>query len=222
MRHAAGERLNRHRHAANFATLVLRGSYVEAGDTGRHRVAAGDVITHQPFESHLDQFDSKGAEVLVIALPPDWSGPTLGRVEDPDLFMRLSEKGGTDLADALHEEMTPRTPSSEDWPDLLANDLIANQNLELAAWAHARKLHPGSVSRGFRQHFGVTPAGFRLSIRAGRAARAIMATNVPFVQIALACSFVDQAHMCNAVRTLTGSSPSHLRASARPANSGQR
>lgn len=90
MRHSAGERLNRHRHCAGFATVVLSGSYAEAGDTGRHRVAAGDVIVHRAYESHLDRFGTRGADVLMIALPLVWTGSILGRVDDPDLLVRLS------------------------------------------------------------------------------------------------------------------------------------
>jgi AraC-like DNA-binding protein len=206
-----GERLKRHRHCAGFAAVVLGGSYVEAGDSGRHGVAAGDVIRHHAFESHLDQIDIRGAEVLVIPLARVWTGPIVGRASDPDLLVRLTEKAPAEAAEALEVQMTPRLSSYEDWPDILANDIIANPNMGIAHWAETRGLHPGSVSRGFRQQFGVTPAGFCLSIRAGRAARAILDTSAPLAQVALACSFVDQAHMCNVIRNLTGLSPSRLR-----------
>lgn len=211
MRHLAGERLNRHKHGAAFATVVLSGGYVEAGDTGRHRVAAGDVITHHAFESHLDQFEVQGSEVLVISLPRTWTGAVVGRVNDPDLLVRLAETSSDEAAEALQEQMTSRLSSYEDWPDFLATDLIADQNLHIAQWARLRGIHPGSISRGFRKQFGVTPAGFRLSVRAGRAARAIQGTRTPLAQIALDCSFVDQSHMSNAVRHLTGVPPSRLR-----------
>ena len=211
MRHFACERLARHRHGAAFATLVLSGGYVEAGDTGRHRVAAGDVIAHHAFESHLDLFEIEGAEVLIIPLPRLWTGATVGRADDPDLLVRLTEKVPAEVAEALKCQVTARPPRIEDWPDSLAADLVADQNLNIAGWARTRGLHPGSVSRGFRQQFGVTPAGFRLSVRAVRAARAIATTSAPLAQIALACSYVDQSHMCNAVRALTGLSPSRLR-----------
>jgi AraC-like DNA-binding protein len=40
-RHPAKQFLHRHRHDTAYAAVVLRGSYVEAGDTGRHRLTAG-------------------------------------------------------------------------------------------------------------------------------------------------------------------------------------
>ena len=33
-----------------FATVVLADHYVEAGDTGRHRVEPGDVLPHRGYE----------------------------------------------------------------------------------------------------------------------------------------------------------------------------
>ena len=190
---------------------MLSGDYVEAGDTGRHRVVAGDVITHGSFESHLNRFGDQGAEVLVIPLPPGWSGSIVSCVNDPDRLIRLAARAPIDAAEALRAQMTPRTLSHADWPDMLADALLIDPNLQIATWARAVGLHPGSVSRGFSQQFGVTPASFRLSIRACRAARAILCTSTPLAQIALDCSFVDQSHMCNAVRDLTGVSPTGLR-----------
>ena len=67
MRHAPRESLPRHLHDHAFAAVVLSGGYVEAGDTGRHWMEAGDVLLHQSWESHLDRFDGRGAEVLVLA-----------------------------------------------------------------------------------------------------------------------------------------------------------
>jgi AraC-like DNA-binding protein len=72
-------------------------------------------------------------------------------------------------------------------------------------------MHPGSVSRGFSQQFGLTPAEFRYAARAHRAARAVAGGQTPLAEIALAAGFADQAHMCHAVRRLTGLSPTILR-----------
>jgi hypothetical protein len=36
----------RHRHLQRYAAIVLSGGYVEAGDAGRMRVRAGDVLVH--------------------------------------------------------------------------------------------------------------------------------------------------------------------------------
>jgi len=61
--------LGRHVHEKAYAALVLSGGYEEAGDHGRFRVKAGDVIFHEPFEAHLDRFSETGAAVLNLRLP---------------------------------------------------------------------------------------------------------------------------------------------------------
>ena len=47
--------LSRHRHEASYAALVISGGYEEAGDRGRQRARAGDVVIHGAFEAHLFQ-----------------------------------------------------------------------------------------------------------------------------------------------------------------------
>jgi AraC-like DNA-binding protein len=214
IRYGAREILHRHRHDTAFAAIVLKGNYVEAGDTGRHRVTQGDVIVHCGYESHLDRFDAQGGEVLVLPLAA-WDGPVVGQLDNPDSIVSLAERCPVSAVIALKGQLQARQPTFEDWPDLLAANLIAAPELSIAAWARRQQLHPGSVSRGFRQQFGLTPAGFRSAVRAQHAARAVAGSQTPLAQIAFATGFADQAHMGNAVRRLTGLSPTALRRRSR-------
>jgi AraC-like DNA-binding protein len=211
--HPPGERLARHRHDVGFAAVVLAGGYVEAGDTGRHRVAAGDVILHRAFESHLDEIDRRGAQVLVLPLPSGLGATTRGRVADPDLMTRLAIIDALAAAEALAEGFEPiaARPNEEDWPDLLAQRLLADPDLSIGLWAQAEGLHPGSVSRGFQQQFGVTAAAFRATVRAHRALAALDDAAVSLAQVAGDSGFADQAHMTRAILRLTGSTPHRLR-----------
>jgi AraC-like DNA-binding protein len=192
---------------------VLSGGYVEAGDTGRHRVTAGDVILHQAFESHLDQIDRRGAQVLVLPLPLGVGATARGRAADPDLVARLTAIDAWAAAEALAEGFEPivAAPNWEDWPDALARRLLADPDLSISLWAEARGLHPGSVSRGFQQQFGVTAAAFRATARTHRALAALDDPALSLAQVADDCGFADQAHMTRAVVGLTGSTPRQLR-----------
>ena len=209
--HAPNEVLPRHKHAEAFAALVLSGHYAEAGDTGRHRVEPGDVLIHGPFESHIDRFDGEGAEVLVIALPGIWSGPLLGRIADPDAVMRTAECDLTAAAGLIATEMVAKPHAASDWPDLLAQELRSNPGMAVRTWADRTGLHPGSISRGFRQVFGLTPAAFRLIARTHQAIAAIRLSRSPLCEIADESGFADQAHMSRAVGKLAGMSPAQLR-----------
>jgi AraC-like DNA-binding protein len=211
MRHAPCERLSRHPHEEAFAAVVLSGGYVEAGDTGRHALEPGDVVLHRAWESHLDRFDRRGAEVLLLAIG-DLGGPAfLGRVEDPDALARSAERDPTSAAHRLLADLKPKAATVTDWPDLLSQALGSDPGLCLGDWAAAYGLHPGSVSRGFRQVFGITPAGFRVVQRTRRAVEAVRGTRQPLHQIAQECGFADQAHMSRAIRRMARTTPLALR-----------
>ena len=211
MRHSPCEDLLRHRHDEAFAAVVLSGGYVEAGDTGRHRTEPGDVLLHRACEHHLDRFDRRGAEVLVLPLGLDWDGPIHGRLVDPDAIARLAETDPDLAVNALLARLSPKPAPASDWPDLLARTLRADPSLSLADWARASGLHLGSLSRGFRQVFGVTPAAYRLTQRAHRAIDALLRTPASLSVIAQDCGFADQAHMSRAVHRAAGASPAALR-----------
>lgn len=212
MRHAPRLQLPRHPHDHGFAALVLSGGYVEAGDTGRHRMEAGDVLLHQAWESHLDRFDARGAEVLVLAIEDADAADLVGRVADPDAIVRLAERDRGEAARQLLAALTPRAASdAADWPDLLAQALRADPALPLTPWARERGLHLGSLSRGFRQVFGVTPVAYRLIQRTRRAMQRVRASREPLSLVAQDCGFADQAHMSRAIRSLANTTPGALR-----------
>lgn len=209
MSHGACELLPRHRHSEAFAAIVLGGDYVEAGDSGRHRVSPGDVIFHAAYENHLDRFGSSNVEVLVLPIERMWSGPVLGRLDDPDLIARLAERDCKEALAAMLEAIVATAPRLDDWPDFLAADLLHDPELSLRDWSCRAGIHPGSLSRGFRQQFGIVPAEFRSIARTRKAMRHL--TTLPLSEAAAASGFADQPHMTRAVKRVTGLSPRHLR-----------
>lgn len=211
MRHAAAETLPRHCHREPFAAIVLAGGYDEAGDTGRHRVRAGDVIFHGAFESHLDVFDRPGAEVLVLPLPHHWRGPTVGTLDDPDAVARSAERDVAEALEIFAAGVTTRSAQVQDWPDELAEALRTDPSLNLECWAENAGLHPGSLGRGFASIFGITAASYRLAQRVQRAIRLLAGSSARLSEIAVDCGFSDQAHMTRSVRAVTGSSPAMLK-----------
>jgi AraC-like DNA-binding protein len=201
----------RHRHDEGFIAVVLAGRYVEAGDTGRHRAEAGDVLLHRPFERHLDHIEACGAEVLVLPLGAHWDGPVHGKIADPDAVVRVAQDDPAAAARAVMADLAPKPAAPADWPDLLAQALCANPSLSLSDWSQAAGLHPASLSRGFRQVFGVTPLAYRLAQRTHRAIAALVRTPAPLSAIAHDCGFTDQAHMSRAVLQAAAATPGALR-----------
>ncbi|HEV2748097.1 MAG TPA: helix-turn-helix transcriptional regulator [Allosphingosinicella sp.] len=190
---------------------MLRGGYVEAGDRGRFRVEPGDVLLHDRFDAHQDQFGARGADIFNLPLPEPPQA-SFGRTEDPDRVVRTSETDPAEAAALLLEELAANDAALADWPDLLASDLAAGRVRRLDEWAEGMGLAPSTVSRGFKLAYGISPQRFRLENRAGRAARALERSHLSVASIAADSGFADQPHLTRTLRALLGHPPARLRA----------
>jgi AraC family transcriptional regulator len=69
----------------------------------------------------------------------------------------------------------------------------------------------GHLSRGFRISVGVPPLHYIRRRRLELACTMMRTTREPIGQIAIACGFCDQAHLCKLFRRMTGMTPSAWR-----------
>src|SRR5580698_5164810 len=164
--HDASQRLERHCHDSAFATVVLAGGYLEAGDEGRRTVVAGDVLIHRAYESHLDCFSHRGAQVLILPVASAAVTPMFGQVSDPDELVRIARRSPQDAWLALIDHMQANERQHQDWPDQLAEQLRGQPELSLRQWAQTKGLRPETVSRGFQLAYGSSPKAFRAHARA--------------------------------------------------------
>jgi AraC-like DNA-binding protein len=202
---------SRHTHAGAYAAVVLSGGYEESGTWGRFRVRAGDVLLHDAFDAHLNRFEPQGATILNLALTGVQNGFRAGRVADPDAIARTAERDPQAAVYVLAAQLREISPVVDDWPDLLANEMVRDPSCRLDHWANAHDIVPETLSRGFAKVYGTTAARFRAEIRARRAFGQIIRTGISLVEIAAVIGFADQAHMTRAVRALTGATPTYWR-----------
>lgn len=197
----------RHRHRGPYAAVILCGAYEESGSYGRYRVQAGHALMHRSFDAHLDRFEPGGARVLNLPLDEE---PTFGFgwVGDPDAIARLAATDLTAAREAFRQQLQPAPMPVEDWPDLLARDLLADPGVRLDEWAGRHHLAPATLSRGFARVFATSAATFRAEARAQIALTQI-ATGVALSDIAVTAGFSDQAHMTRAITALTGRPPGY-------------
>jgi AraC-like DNA-binding protein len=205
--HAGFTRIGSHRHLTPYATLVLAGGYREAGESGRWRVQPGMVVVHAAGEAHADWFGDRATDLVDFAVPDDLAAGAY-RCSDADALARsvLDGRAGS----APFAALTP-VCGEADWPDLLAAALRRNPALAIGGWARDHGLQAESVSRGFAQAYGVTPARYRLGIRIKGALAALTRCDAPLADIAFAQGFADQPHMTRAVKRAVGSTPGGLR-----------
>jgi AraC-like DNA-binding protein len=220
-RHAADERLPRHRHAEGYIAVVLDGGYEEAGDEGRFTLRPGMVVVHGGWTAHLDRFGIDGAKLLNLPVAPGLA-PGVGTIDDPDTAVRLAERDPRAAAAFVAERFGASGERHADWPDLLATALCADPDLAIAPWARGIGLDPASVSRGFARAYGTSPKRFRIEARTRRAIAALSGWRGTLADLAADQGFADQAHMARAVAAMTGVPPVRLQAKSVQASRGLR
>ncbi len=202
----------RHRHAHPYAALVLEGGYEEAGEAGRFRVAAGDVLIHAAFSSHLDRAPGPRTVVLNLPLPLLWARASARLATDAvDLVARLAERDLEAAGALLREHLRPGPRPLDDPPDSLAEALSSLDAPALHAWSGARSIARTTAWRWFRRLYGVAPARYRVEARARRAWWRVVDGPDSLASIAAAVGYADQAHMTRDVRALTGRTPGEWR-----------
>jgi AraC-like DNA-binding protein len=218
----AGSSVLRHRHDQAYAAIVLSGGYEESGSRGRFRVRPGDVLLHRSFDAHLNHFDGNGAQVLNLVLrdPPPLPF-ALGHLTDSDAVARTAERDPVAASLQLGEQLREARSLAEDWPDILAADLMRRPNTRLDVWARMHGLSPETVSRGFRKIFGQTPAAFRAEVRVQKAFALLVGSAMTLAGIAAQSGFADQAHMTRATKVLTGAPPRFWRLRSIPFKKGR-
>lgn len=205
----------RHRHLEGYVSVVLAGSFVEAGFGGRVEVKPGDVLFHGRFDCHANSSSCSRA-VQILRLP--WMNDCVEGhfyIADPDLLARLAERDPRESMIALEESRQVAKAPLQHWTGRLASALQSAPSLSLRRWAAEAGMRPEAISRGFQREFGVSPKQFRLEARARRAWREIVRSPRTLTTIAHDFGFSDLAHLSRSVRSLTGYPPSAWR-SRRP------
>jgi AraC-like DNA-binding protein len=208
---ARGEAPSRHLHADSYASVILSGSFVEAGFGGRVHVQPGDVLLHRSFDCHANS-STCSRTVTILSLPwrEAWEEGHF-RVADPDFLVRLAEKDPRESMSALTACMQPANSAPHHWTEILASDLQTTAGLSLRRWARSFGMRPEALSRGFHREFGVSPKQYRLEARARRAWREVLRSPRTLTTIAHELGFSDLSHLSRSVRLLTGHSPSTWR-----------
>jgi AraC family transcriptional regulator len=204
------EAATRHQHRQSYLAFVMKGSYREIGDQGAFDVHAGDILHHGFFEAHSNQIGKNGTEVINVALPAVAQLPSAFRISNFDDCVSRAQAGETIVAEDLEVVQVIR-PHEADWEDELAALLRKTPNIKLSQWANQNGLTPETISRGFKRHFGLTAAEYRMIVQAQGAWQKIASTALPLTAIALDYGYCDQAHMTRAIVALTGAPPGYWR-----------
>lgn len=209
--HTRDDALPTHRHAGAYASLVLRGGYLEASADGPLACEPGTLILHPAFHAHGNRFGGRGARVINLALPDALSPQEVQvlQVARLDVARRIFERGARGLpallADAHACTMAPRG----DWQDAFVQAL-ADSDAPIAGIARRCGVSPAHASRALLASHGMPPQLLRRELRWRRALR-LLRGDAALADIALGTGFADQSHFNRTVRAFTGLTPAGLR-----------
>lgn len=234
----AGYRQGTHAHEQSTVTLILAGSLRERAGRQRETAGALSVVAKRGGVEHSDHFGPEGARTVQIALAPDAGpldpadGPSLpawrwyhdARAAGPLLTLRSLVHGGGDVPDGEIEDavtdclgaVTAGTTPGGPVPDWLtltreALDDALPGSVPVRRLAAEVDVHPVSLSRAFRRHYGCTVTEYRRGRRVCRAAKLLSETGRDISRIAYAAGFADHPHLCRTFRAYTGLTPGAFR-----------
>jgi len=114
---------------------------------------------------------------------------------------------------AAAAEDSPRTSDPPAWLEAArrALDESLAEGISVRELADDAGVHPVSLSRAFRRHYGRTVTEYRRRARVRRAAVRLRETGHDVSRIAFATGFADHAHLCRTFRETTGVTPTEFR-----------
>jgi len=217
-----------HAHSRPFVCLVLDGvSRQTSGGIERQR-DPGRAFFYPAGEIHNERFGPGGGRIFAVdlvvgdhRLPARSSELTglmallarqvyLRSTQDDDVAQLTIES----TAFALTAELSRQSRDGGPWMPIVRDYLHAHftRRLSLSEIASVAGVHPVHLSRAFPQRHGMTLGDYVRALRIDYAARELMATRRPIVDIALDAGFASQSHMTRCFRMRMGLSPAAYRA----------
>lgn len=239
-RYAPGLKMRPHSHPGAFVHLVLRGALEDRCGQTIHTCTPSTVIFHAPDLVHANHFLGPGALTFSIELEDRWlqrlrevspaqDGPVIGHggrlagiavrishaVRETDAAAALVMEGL--LLELLGEIARHKAAVVERklprWLEQ-ARELLHTrfaEGLTLEAIATTVGIHPVHLASTFRRHCGCTVGDYVRRLRIDYAARELVRSDAPLVEVALNAGFADQSHFTRVFKHHIGTTPAEYR-----------
>ena len=227
--YSGGSNQAAHTHSTTGITLVLSGSLREVACGREEWASCLSVVVKPAGVVHSDQVGPRGARTIRVEihdpalLPPDFgpwrwlhAGPGVRPLLSIARALRSPNVSCDDAVFDLLGELAATDRARDDPPTWLhsAREMLDDADpiaARVRDMANVIDVHPVSLARSFRRHYGVSVTTYRRRVRLRRAAAQIADRKDGLSRIAHAAGYSDHAHMCREIRHATGCTPSELR-----------
>ncbi len=230
-----GQRQRLHCHEETSITLLYRGSLQER--VGKAQIWAGplSVVVKPAGTLHSNRFGPQGASTIQLNLASeksaDWALGSRAGLEEWRWIhggkvarrfltvlseLRLGrgspalENASIDLIAALgsdHPETFCGLPPP--WLRRVKQQIEQTfaEGTRVRQLARDAGVHPVSLARCFRKHFGTSVTEHLKHLRVEAAARLLSSRGLAIVEVAMQCGYADQSHLCREFKSQTGLTP---------------
>ena len=244
-RYLPGSILPRHSHESHYFCFVLSGTYKESYERKVRCCRPSMIVYHPAGELHAQYFDNTAVQLFRIEINqtrlrnlspadlclecPDFGrGLAIGLAHrlyqefcEPDAVSHLAIEGlGLELIAAIARGghrcgNTSRQP--QHWLSQAREPIKSRflERLTLGDIARTVGVHPVTLAREFRHHFGCTVGEMVRRERIAFACRELLKPQASLADIAMAAGFYDQSHFAKTFKKLIGMNPAEYRVSYR-------
>ena len=230
-----GQRQRLHSHEETSITLVYRGSLQER--VGKAQIWAGplSVVVKPAGTPHSNRFGPQGASTIQLNLASkkgddgglgssagleEWRWIHGGKVARRFLTVLVelrqgcgspaTENASIDLIAALegdHPQACCGPPPA--WLRRVKQQIEQTfaEGIRVRQLARQAGVHPVSLARCFRRHFGTSVTEHLRHLRVEEAARLLSSRGLAIVEVAMRCGYADQSHLCREFKSQTGLTP---------------
>jgi AraC family transcriptional regulator len=236
--YAPGERMPRHAHPELALTLVLSGCIDEAVSRSTNQAVALSVGVKPAGTEHANRFGPGGTHTVCVTISDAWLnrfGPLVPEVRTwrwlrggaaVPVFVRILEAlkhrrsaatwlepAVIDLIAALADDGRLRPGMTPPWLGRARERLLEDvgRGVTASELAADAGMHPVSLARAFRRHYGESMSECLRRARMQVAARALEDETVTLTEAAAIAGLADQSHLTRLCRTETGLTPRGLR-----------
>lgn len=235
-RYGPSLRMPLHYHPRAYFSYVTGGGIHERGAHSEREYDAGSLHFHPAGEPHSGRLGAEGATCLSIILAGEFDEP-FARLAIAPMGPAWAEAAR--LARRCHGEVRARDSASDLALEALALEMLATllrgplapetaaprwllqvrdhlharflDRVRLAELAALAGIHEVHLVRAFRRRFGTTPGGYLRRLRVEHACRALLDSDTPIAELALASGFSSQAHLTRVFHRLVGTTPAAYR-----------